>query len=431
MNQERERIAIVGSGISGLAAAHALHPQHEVTVFEADVRVGGHTNTVAVEEPTQVLGIDTGFIVYNEPNYPVFSRLLGSLEVPTQPSDMSFSFSSRVSGLEYRPTDINGLLARRGNLLRPSFARMLADIPRFNRDARRLLASDDITTSLDDLLKRGQYSRPFIDHYLVPLGASIWSADPTRFTDFPAASLARFLERHGLLSVGGRPQWRTVSGGSNEYVKALTRPFADRIRTAYPVRRVVRDGSGVQLFSPRRPGPERFDRVVFATHADTTLAILGDPSREETAILGAFRFQRNRATLHTDRSLLPLRRRAWASWNYRELRPGQDLPVISYYANRLQRLVSDTDYIVTLNADDEINPSRVIASFDYAHPVFNTGALQAQDRHAEIDGKRNTHFCGAYWGYGFHEDGAQSARAVARSIARATQSDAIQLSVSA
>jgi predicted NAD/FAD-binding protein len=431
MQERPERIAIIGSGISGLAAAHTLHPHHEITVFEADSRIGGHTNTVMVEEGNRVLGIDTGFIVYNEPNYPVFSRLLESLQVATQPSDMSFSVSSRVSGLEYRPSNVNGLLARRGNVLRPSFARMLADIPRFNRDARRLLASGDITTSLHDFLEEGRYSRPFIHQYLVPLGASIWSADPTQFTEFPAAPLARFLERHGLLSVGGRPQWRTVSGGSSEYVKALVRPLAHRIRTGHPVRRVVRDGDGVLVFSPRWSGPERFDRVVFATHADTTLSILGDPSREEVAVLGAFRFQRNRTTLHTDRALLPARRRAWASWNYREVSRDQRLPVISYYANRLQRLESATDYIVTLNADNEIDPSKVIASFDYAHPVFDTAAMRAQHRHGEIDGRRNTHFCGAYWGYGFHEDGAQSAQTVCRAIARATEREAMQLQVSA
>ncbi|HEV1996639.1 MAG TPA: FAD-dependent oxidoreductase [Candidatus Dormibacteraeota bacterium] len=414
--QRRERIAIIGSGISGLATAHALDPQHDITVLEADSRVGGHSNTVVVEEGGRSLGIDTGFIVYNQRNYPLFSRLLESLGVKTQASEMSFSYSSDITGLEYSGTSLNTLLARRSNILRPSFVRMLADVPRFGRDASRLLASGDISTSLADFLADGGYSRPFIDDYLVPLGASIWSADPVRFAEFPAAPLARFLERHGLLSLQDRPEWRTVSGGSREYVKALVAPFADRVRTSHPVRKVWRDRDSVLVFSPASPEPERFDRVVFATHADTTLAILADPSPAETSVLGAFHFQRNRATLHTDSSLLPARRRAWASWNYRQVGAGQRLPVISYYANRLQRLESKAAYITTLNADTDIDSSKMLASFDYTHPVFDSNAMKAQLRHGEIDGVRNTHFCGAYWGYGFHEDGVQSAVTVCRRI---------------
>lgn len=235
-----QRIAIVGSGIAGLTAAHALHPTHEITVFEADHRVGGHANTVAVHEAGQTLGIDTGFIVYNERNYPAFTAMLEALGVATQPSEMSFSVSSLVSGLEYRTTSVNTLLARRTNLFRPSFARMVADIPRFNRAARRLVESSDITTSLNDFLIEGRFSRPFIDDYLIPLGASIWSADPQRFAEFPVVPLARFLHRHGLLSAGAKPQWRTVSGGSREYVRRLTGPWRDRIRTGCAVRRVDR-----------------------------------------------------------------------------------------------------------------------------------------------------------------------------------------------
>lgn len=424
-HEPRQRIAIVGTGIAGLASAHALHRAHEITVFEALPQVGGHAHTVTVAEADHTLDIDTGFIVYNERNYPGFSALLRSLDVRTQPSEMSFSVSSDVSGLEYRPTNLNSLLARRSNLLRPSFARMLRDIPRFNRAARTLVESDDITTSLDDFLADGNYSRPFIDDYLIPLGASIWSTDPRRFGRFPVAPLARFLDRHGLLSVGGKPEWRTISGGSHEYVRALIRPWRDRIRTGCAVRRIDRDDHGVSIRSAAHPDGERFDHVVLATHADVSLALLGAPTSTEASVLGAFGYQSNRVTLHTDRTLLPRRPRAWASWNYRRVSADQHAPTLTYYANRLQRLESAVHYCITLNADETIDPRRVIASFDYAHPVFDSASLRAQRRHAEIDGHRHTHYAGAYWGYGFHEDALQSAHtATRRLLSRVPESEA-------
>jgi uncharacterized protein len=416
-----QRIAIVGSGIAGLSAAHVLHATHDITVFEADHRVGGHANTVAVHEAGQTLGIDTGFIVYNERNYPAFSAMLDALGVATQPSEMSFSVSSLVSGLEYRTTSLNTLLARRSNLVRPSFVRMVADIPRFNRAARRLVESSDITTSLNDFLIEGRYSRPFVDDYLIPLGASIWSADPQRFTEFPVAPLARFLHRHGLLSAGAKPQWRTVSGGSGEYVRRLTEPWRDRIRTGCAVHRIDRDDEGVVIHSGAHPDGERFDKVVLATHADVSLALLGNPTRAEVSLLSAFGYRRNRTTLHTDRTLLPQRRRAWASWNYRRVAADQQVPTLTYYANRLQTLRSATDYCITLNADDAIDPATIIASYDYMHPVYDSAALQAQRRRNEIDGHLNTHYAGAYWGYGFHEDAVQSALTTTRRLLERTQ----------
>jgi len=409
-----ERIAVVGTGVSGLVTAHLLHPVSDLVVFEAAERVGGHVNTIEVRDAGRNIAIDTGFIVYNEPNYLGFSALLEELGVATQPSDMSFSVSSPDTGLEYRGTNLNTLLARRSNALRPSFLRMVADIPRFNRAARGLLDSDDVSLSLEDFLRRERFSRAFIDDYLVPLGASIWSANPSEFPAFPAASLARFLDQHGLLSLRSRPSWRTVTGGSQRYVDALTAPFADRIRTRCAVRLVERDDDGVLVRSDARPDGERFDRVIFATHADTSLALLEAPTVHEVSVLSAFRFQRNRATLHTDARMLPERRRAWASWNYRRTGDDRPVPVLTYYANRLQNFTSSTDYCISLNADDALDPSTVIASFDYAHPMFDEAALRAQRRHGEIDGRRRTHYVGAYWGYGFHEDGVQSAlRAVA------------------
>lgn len=410
-----ERIAVIGSGVSGLVTAHLLHPHADVTVFEADSKVGGHVNTVDVLDGKRTFGIDTGFIVYNERNYPHFSALLDELGVETQPSDMSFAVSSRVSGLEYAGTNLNTLLARRTNALRPSFLRMLLDVVRFNRAARELLCEDDLSLSLAAFLQKGRYGRSFVQDYLIPLGASIWSANPQTFTAFPAAPLARFLNQHGLLTFGDRPRWRTVTGGARRYVEALIAPLGERVRTNCAVTRVVRDAGAVTVHSALHPEGERFDRVVLATHADTALALLDKPSAQERGILGAMRFQHNRATLHTDASLLPKRPRARASWNYTS---GEDVnvPVLTYYANRLQGLVSETDYCVTLNADSAIEPSTVIASFDYRHPVFDEAALRAQRRHHEIDGRQRTHFVGAYWGYGFHEDGAQSAHRVAARI---------------
>jgi predicted NAD/FAD-binding protein len=417
-----QRIAIIGSGVSGLVAARDLHHHAEVVLFEADDRVGGHVNTVEVLEADQSLGIDTGFIVFNQRNYPGFTALLDELRVATQPSEMSFSVSSSVTGLEYCGTNVNTLLARRSNLIRPSFVRMVSDIPRFNRAARALLDSDDITLSLDDFLHRENFSRPFIDNYLIPLGAAIWSANPQEFSQFPASSLAQFLDQHGLLSLGHRPPWRTVVGGARRYVEALTVPIADQIRTRCAVLAVERDDECVLVRSEARPEGERFDRVVFATHADTTLALLASPTARERAVLSAFRFQRNRATLHTDAHLLPARRRAWASWNYRRTGDEQRVPVLTYYANRLQDFASVHDYCITLNADEEIDPAKVIASFEYAHPTFDEAALRAQRRHHEIDGHDRVHFVGAYWGYGFHEDGVQSALRVATKVRGADES---------
>lgn len=415
-NEFSESIAIVGSGVAGLVAAHLLLPHARVTLFEAGARVGGHVNTVNVEEGPRTLAIDTGFIVYNERNYVGFSALLEELGVASQPSEMSFSFSSPTTGLEYRGTNLNTLLAKRSNALRPSFARMVADVPRFNRDARKLLDDGDLSLTLREFLRRGRYSPSFVDDYLIPLGASIWSADPHSFAEFPVAPLARFFDRHGLLALGGRPQWRTVTGGAQRYVEAIVAPLGQAVRTGSRVRRIERDDAGVVLHVDGSPGGERFDRVVLATHADSALAMLAEPTDAERAVLGAFRFQANRATLHTDARLLPSRPRARASWNYRRLDADQRVPVLTYYANRLQSLASDVDYCITLNAEHAIDPSSVVASFDYSHPIFDEAALRAQQRHHQIDGVRRTHFAGAYWGYGFHEDGVQSAIRVAKHL---------------
>jgi predicted NAD/FAD-binding protein len=318
------------------------------------------------------------------------------------------------TGLEYRGTDLNTLFAQRRNLVNPGFLRMLVEIVRFNREARRLLQSEDITTSLNDFLAAGHYSREFVERYVTPLGSSIWSSDPSRFGEFPAAAMARFFDRHGLLRLRHRPKWRTVKGGASRYVEALTAPMLDRIRLGAPVHRIARDETGVSIWAGDGTAGERFDRVIVAAHADEALAMLDAPTPLETETLGAFRFQPNRATLHTDVTMLPRNHRAWASWNYQRVAYGQHSPTITYNANSLQSLRSERVFCTTLNREEDIDPVDVIASFDYAHPVFDAKALQMQGRQSLLNGQEHTYYCGAYWGYGFHEDGVQSALRVTR-----------------
>ncbi len=407
------RIAIVGSGIAGMTAAHLLRQQrHDVHVFEADGRPGGHANTVTVDLPRGPVAADTGFLVYNERTYPLFTRLLADLGVATHPSDMSFSLSDLRCGLEWRGTSLSTVFAQRRNAARPAFLAMLADAVRFNRLARRLLADPAAPSgSLADLLDGHRWSQGFLDWYLIPLGSAIWSADPETFTRIPARTFAEFFSRHGLLGPGERPAWRTVTGGSTRYVQAILEPFRNRARLHLGARvaKVRRQPDGVELLLPE--GPATFDHAVIATHSDQALALLGDPSDAERAVLGAIRYQSNQATLHTDAALLPVNQRAWASWNY--LRPNGPArrATLTYYLNRLQGFDADRPVLVTLNRDDDIDPGQVVARFDYAHPVIDQVAVAAQ-RHQRALSAGSVSFCGAYWGYGFHEDGVRSALAV-------------------
>lgn len=420
------RIAVVGSGVAGLVCAHVLDPDHDVTVFEADDRVGGHANTVDVELPgvggsIEHHAVDTGFIVFNERNYPGFVRLLERLDVASRSSQMNFSVSSEDRGFEYRATNLNTLYAQRSNLVRPSFTRMLIDIVRFDRAAHRLLADGtDETLSLERFARAGRYSRRFIDDFLVPFGASIWSADPDTFLEFPALAYCRFMDNHGLLNLRGMPQWRTVEGGSRRYVEALTARLRSPVRTGTAVTKVVRRtdphrplGSVVEAATDSG-SVESFDAVVLAGHSDQSLELLGDPSPAERDVLGAIRYQPNLATLHTDTRLLPTRQRARASWNYHlDVGSGRSA-TLTYWMNPLQGLESSHEILVTLNRPEEIDRRTVLAELEYHHPVFDAGALAAQNRRTEIQGDRGTFFAGAYWGYGFHEDGVQSALDVCR-----------------
>jgi uncharacterized protein len=411
------RIAIIGSGISGLLTARLLAVDHEIHVFEAADYAGGHTNTVSCEVFGRVYAVDTGFMVFNDRTYPHFIRMLQMLDIPARNSDMSFSVRCDRTGLEYQGSSLNGLFAQRRNLLRPSFYRMLVDVLRFNRRAVELLASDDNDLELGQYLDRNRFSREFIEHYLIPMGAAIWSAPPASFRAFPARFIIGFFHNHGLLTVRHHPQWKTVQGGARQYVAALTRPFADRIRLNCPVVSVRRHADHVTVIT-KQGEAEDFDAVVLAAHSDQSLAMLTDASPAEREILGAIAYQRNETVLHVDSSQLPSCGRAWASWNYRTPREQGQPVVLTYNLNRLQGHDAPDPICVTLNGTRWIDPQRMVRRIEYHHPVYSREALAAQKRFHEINGKNRTYFCGAYWGHGFHEDGVNSALAVGQSFGK-------------
>jgi predicted NAD/FAD-binding protein len=407
------RIAIIGAGVSGLVCAHALHSDHDVAVFEAESRAGGHANTVRVETDSGAYALDTGFMVFNDRNYPSFERLLDELSVATQPSEMSFGVSDGAD-FEYNGASPNGLFARRRHMFAPSFHRMIADLARFNRDGRRLLASDE-DPSLRTWLEGRRYSSAFIEKLIVPQASAVWSADPAQMWSFPARFLLEFFDNHGMLGFARRPRWRTVVGGSRTYIDALVRPWRERLRLQTPVRGVQRAENHVTV-TARGCEPERFDAVVIATHSDQALAMLADPSERERELLGAIPYQRNEAVLHTDRTLLPRRQRAWASWNYHLEPRAQGCCSLTYHINRLQSLRAQEEFCVTLNRTHAIDAESIICTMPYAHPVYTPAGVAAQAQHREISGHNRTHYCGAYWGWGFHEDGVRSALRVAREL---------------
>ncbi len=408
------RIAIIGAGVSGLVAAHLLHPDHDVTLFEANDYAGGHTHTVPVETEAGRWDVDTGFIVHNDRNYPQFRRLLGRLRVETQATEMSFSVSDAVGDFEYNGSSPNGLYAKRSHLVSPAFQRMVGDLLRFNREARDLLAGDS-DVSLRDYLAERRYSPLFVERLIVPQAAAVWSADPARMWSFPARFMVEFFANHGMLGFRGRPQWHAIKGGSRRYVEEIVRPLGGRVRLRTPIRALARSQDGVTV-TPWQGEPLTFDHAIVATHSDQALRMLGEQATDrERELLGAFPYQANDVVLHTDRGLLPRRRRAWASWNYHLSDRPLDRSTVTYHMSRLQSLRgADREFCVTLNRSDEIRREHVLASFRYDHPVFTPAGVAAQRRWDELDDGRVS-YCGAYWGWGFHEDGVVSGlRACAR-----------------
>lgn len=408
------RIAVIGSGIAGLASAWLLSKSHEVVLFEADDRLGGHTHTHDIELHGRRYAVDTGFIVHNPAHYPLLTALFDELGVATRPTTMSFSVRNEASGLEYNATNFDALFCQRRNLLSPRFWGMLRDLTRFYREAPALLDLPGEGPTLGDYLDAGGYGALFRDDHLVPMASALWSSPSNRILAFPAKYLVRFMANHHMLQIDDRPEWRVVDGGSSAYVRALAARWRVQVRLSAAVRMLLRDADGVTVFTAE--GAERFDQVVLACHSDQALRLLNDASDAEIAILGAIPYQANDTVLHTDASLLPRRRKAWAAWNAFVPRDPADVCTVSYCMNLLQGLDAPEPLVVTLNRTDAIDPDRVLRRMRYHHPVYTHASVAAQARKAEIQGRRRTWFAGAYWGWGFHEDGMRSAVEVAAGL---------------
>ena len=409
------KIAIVGAGISGLTCAHYLSRQHRVTLFEANARVGGHTDTHQLSVDGQDYAIDSGFIVFNETNYPLFCRLLGELDVASQATEMSFGALDVASGVEYNATDINRLFCQRRNFLRPRFWKMVTDILRFYRESPKLLDNLDDLTTTADYLRENHYSDAFVRWHLIPMASALWSAPPEQIGQFPIRYMVQFFANHRMLQVDDRPEWRVIKGGSSTYVDALLGKLEASVRAATPVRSVQASGSQWQVLTD--DNAETFDKVIFACHSDQALAMINQPTASEVDVLGAIRYQDNEVVVHNDPNVMPRNRKAWAAWNA-YIPPDQtDACTVTYCMNILQGLPEAPDFLVTLNQTDQIQSDRIYARRQYAHPVYSPESVAAQARHGEIDGRRGLHFCGAYWGWGFHEDGVRSAQRVVDSLA--------------
>lgn len=408
------RIAVIGSGIAGLASAWLLSRQHEVTLFEANDYFGGHTHTHEVEQAGRSYRIDSGFIVHNPVHYPLLMRLFEQLGVASQPTTMSFSVHSEASGLEYNAASLDTLFCQRRNLLSPRFLGMVRDLTRFYREAPALLSQHGDMTSLGEYLEQHRYGAAFREEHLIPMASALWSSPATQILRFPARYLVQFMANHQMLQISGRPQWRVVQGGSSTYVAALRAQWSVRERLRCPVRSILRHGGGVQVHSAA--GVEHFDQVVLACHSDQALALLADANEREHAILGAIGYQANETVLHTDARVLPRQRKAWAAWNVWLPRDREAACSVSYCMNLLQGIESPEPFVVSLNRCAAIDPDKVLARMRYHHPVYTQASVHAQTRKAEIQGARRTWFAGAYWGWGFHEDGMRSAVEVAAAL---------------
>ncbi|WP_299013327.1 NAD(P)/FAD-dependent oxidoreductase [uncultured Photobacterium sp.] len=430
------KIAIIGSGISGLTCAWHLHQNHDITVFEANDYIGGHTATIDVEVTSGKYAIDTGFIVFNDRTYPNFENLLGEIGIVGQPTEMSFSVHNDNSGLEYNGNSLASMFAQKRNLLNPRFYNFILEILRFNKLARKVDLAGESSRTLGQFLQHYAFSDYFAENYILPMGAAIWSSTLSDMRSFPLAFFIRFFRNHGLLEVINRPQWYVIPGGSREYVKRLVRPFADNIRLNHPVISVLRRNRKVTVVTAQ--GIDTFDHVIFASHSDQALAMLGDATADEQRILGAMAYQDNEVVLHTDTNLLPQSRSAWAAWNYHlgpEIDNGQHrdnkLASLTYNMNILQGINAPETFCVTLNQTEAIAEEAILERFVYAHPVFTTESMLAQQARSEINGCRNTWFCGAYWYNGFHEDGVRSALDVVDAIVNVSDKTTIIGAISA
>jgi predicted NAD/FAD-binding protein len=411
------KIAVIGAGISGLTTAYYLKDKHQVTVLESADRIGGHTATVDVSHNGRDYAIDTGFIVYNDWTYPKFIELLTELGVASEETEMSFSVSCDSSGVEYGGNNLNTMFAQRLNLFKPSFIGMVKDILRFNKESIEHLESGRLeeASTLGTYLQDHGYGREFIQHYLVPMGCAIWSASTKTMLDFPLLFFIRFFKNHGLLSVNNRPQWRVIRGGSRSYLKPLSEQLKDSIHLGVNIDKVIREGNGVKI-KLKSGDVQEYDHVVFACHSDQAKALLDDISVAEDSVLSAIPYQSNEVILHTDDSILPNKKLAWSSWNYRLRSEDQIRAVLTYDMNILQGIDSETTFCVTLNDRSSIDASKILGVYNYSHPVFSLESVTAQAQWADINGVKRTWFCGAYWGNGFHEDGVASGRRVAEAL---------------
>ena len=411
------KIAIIGTGISGLTSAYLLSKEHSVHVYESQDYIGGHVHTIPVHLNGISYEIDTGFIVFNDRTYPNFNKLLNQINVLSKPTSMSFSVKCEKTGLEYNGTSINGLFAQRLNLLKPSFLLMVKDILRFNRDAKVFLNDSVEEITFGEFLKRGGYSNSLKNNYALPMASAIWSAKSKVIENANFRFFAQFFENHGMLNVNDRPQWRVIKGGSKQYTLKLIEPFKNNIRINSPVDKIIRKNEGIEVVFNKQQ-KELYDRVIIATHSDQALKMIENPSHEEREILSAIPYQINVAHLHWDCSVLPKQKNAWASWNYFKPNKLKDETTVTYYMNMLQSLNIPRNICVSLNMEEHIDPKKIYKKIIYQHPVFTSQAILAQKKHKEIDGIDKIHFCGAYWGSGFHEDGVNSALSVCKAFGR-------------
>ena len=411
------KIAIIGTGISGLTSAYLLSKEHSVHVYEAKDYIGGHVYTLPVHLNGTSYEIDTGFIVFNDRTYPNFNKLLNQINVLSQPTSMSFSVKCETTGLEYNGTSINGLFAQRLNLLKPSFLLMVKDILRFNRDAKIFLNDSVEEITFGEFLKRGGYSNSLKNNYALPMASAIWSAKSKVIENANFRFFAQFFDNHGMLNVNDRPQWRVIKGGSKQYTLKLIESFKNNIRINSPVDKIIRKNEGIEVVFNKQQ-KELYDRVIIGTHSDQALKMIENPSHEEREILSSIPYQINVAHMHWDCSVLPKQKNAWASWNYFKPNKLKDETTVTYYMNMLQSLNIPRNVCVSLNMEEHIDPKKIYKKIIYQHPVFTSEAILAQKRHKEIDGVNKIHFCGAYWGSGFHEDGVISALSVCKSFGR-------------